>query len=213
MSGGGPAFVKAYWKSRFTDPDAIAHHSSQNQQIATDFIAHARTRKPFAAALAADSLLEIGCGTGELAQMIGRIYSPRVLRATDLSPEAVKAAARLHPGIHFATFDILTDWPAVYSGFDTVVASNVLEHFKNPWLVLDRMLVMARQAIVLVPYRQPVTDLYDDEGGAGHVRSISKATFAGYRIVDDFTFATQGWTYQVRGETPLQLALLLEAKA
>lgn len=212
MSGGGPEFVTAYWKSRFTDPEAIAHHSEQNQQIATDFIAHARTRKPFAAALAADSVLEIGCGTGELAHLIDRTYSPRVLRATDFSPAAVEVAAGLHPGIHFATFDILKDWPAVYSGFSTVIASNVLEHFDNPWLVTDRMLELGAQAVALVPYRQPVRDEYDGEGGPGHVRSFSRATFVNYRTVDHFLFTSKGWGHSSDGEEPQQLAILFEAK-
>lgn len=205
-------FVADYWKQRFSTAEGVAHHSSQNQQIATDFIAHARTRKPFAAALAADSVLEVGCGTGELAQMIDRVYSPRVLRATDLSPAAVAAAVGLHPGINFATFDILHDWPAVYSGFETVIASNVLEHFDNPWLVADRMLEMGKQAIVLVPYRQPARDGYDGEGGAGHVRSFSRATFVNYRTVDHFLFTSKGWQHSSLGESPQQLAVLFEAK-
>lgn len=212
MSGGGPEFVKDYWHLQFSTPEGIRHHADQNRLLSTDFIAHARLRKPFAQALAADSVLEIGCGTGELAHLIDRVYSPRVLRATDFSRDAVAVAARTHPALHFATFDILKDWPAVYSGFDTVVASNVLEHFDNPWLVTDRMLEMGRQAIALVPYRQPVRDEYDGEGGPGHVRSMSRATFVNYRLVDHFIFKSKGWSHSSAGEEPLQLAVLLEAK-
>ncbi len=206
------SIARDYWASRFSDPEGVKHHADQNQTIAKDFLAWARIRKPFATALSADSVLEIGCGTGDLAWQIDRVYSPRVLRATDLSPEAVKAARERYPSLLFAEFDILTDWPSVYSGFSTVVASNVLEHFKNPWLVLDRMLEIGEQALVLVPYRQPLSDAYDAEGGAGHVRSLSRASFANYRLVDSFTFKTRGWQHSVNGEEPLQLAALLEAK-
>jgi SAM-dependent methyltransferase len=206
------ALVADYWGRRFQDAAAIEHHREQNKTIAEDFIGEARRRKPFAAALSADSLLEIGCGTGELAYLIDRTYSPRVLRATDFAPGAVKAAYDQHPNINFAVFDILKDWPSVYSGFATVVASNVLEHFRNPWLVLDRMLEIGRQALVLTPYDQRPVDGYDGEGGAGHVTRFTKATYAPYRLIDSFTFATNGWRHVEGSKEPLQLAVLIEAK-
>lgn len=210
-----------YWDGRFSETDAIRHHRRQNQQISHDFlraVKRARTGPPGRGAYFNDALrgahsfIEIGCGTGEMAAMIKSKYETPVTYATDLSPEAVRTAQRYHTKVRYERFDILEDWPTHLANFSLAIASNVLEHFKDPWLVLDRMLVLAEQAIVLVPYRQPLGDAYDAEGGAGHVYRFTVGSFSAYRVVDWFTFATHGWQHRTGRERPLQLAVLLKPR-
>lgn len=206
--------VNRYWEGRYSDLEGVQHHAAQNFRISRDFLRAVRRRQPvFQQALRrADSILELGCGTGELAAMVARQYHPRVLFATDFAEMAIRAASTLHPEVRFDRFDILRDWPTPLGGFELAIASNTLEHFRDPHLVLSRMLELAQQAIILVPYRQPVTDGYDAEGGPGHAFRFTRETFRRYRTLASFTFATDGWQHRSADEEPLQLAVLLEPK-
>lgn len=202
--------VEIYWKERFTSREGVMHHGQQNMQISRDFLLHARTRGLFANALSSDRIIEIGCGTGEMSALIKGRYGTRLLYATDFSRAAVDAAQKRHPEVNYWVFDVLNDPPC--GQFDVAIASNVLEHFTQPYAVIDRMLTLAPLVIVLIPYKQPVRDGYVDEGGAGHVFKFSKKTFKPYRVIDSFLFDTDGWQHRSGNETPKQLAVLLSAK-
>lgn len=197
----------AYWEMRYTDHDSIEHHSRQNLRIATDFCSHARSRKIFADALSCESIIEIGCGTGELSVMVKAMYSTSVYYATDFCVPVVKVANDRYPAVNFWKYDILKDDP--FRRFDLAISSNTLEHFADPYTVITRMFDLAPTLLFLVPYEQPVTDGYDAEGGAGHVFKFSEKTFSQYTIRDSFTFETRGWNYSSEGEIPLQLAVLI----
>ncbi len=199
-----------YWATRFTDPQAIAHHVRQNQQISQDFYLHSRNRWQFRRALSQSSIIEIGCGSGDFAQIIGRYYQPQNFVSTDFSAEAVIAASERLPHLNFRQHDILTD--PIFGHFDLAVASNVLEHFKHPHAVIEKMLKFAPQALAIVPYGQPLGDGYEGEGGAGHVYTFRSSTFDHYFIHDRFLFETEGWQHSTAGERPRQLAVLFSKK-
>lgn len=202
--------VERYWNERFSLQEGIVHHSTQNLTISKDFLIGARTKSAFGDALSSHKIIEVGCGTGELSVLIRHIYKTRLMYATDFSREAVKTAQSRHVGVNFWVYDVLNDPPC--GEFDLAIASNVIEHFRNPYAVVDKMLILAPLVIVLIPYRQPVMDGYDDEGGAGHVYEFSKKTFKRYHVVDSFIFNTEGWQHRSGKEKPQQLAVLLSAK-
>lgn len=206
--------ARAYWAGRYSEQDAIKHHSDQNRAITRDFLQAVEWGGPIHATLrGAKSILEVGCGTGELAAEILDRFHPVWLLATDASAEAVAAGRERHPEVPFAACALenaqILDLGA---RVDLVICSNTLEHFRKPHQAIKAMFTVGRQLLLLVPYRQPVTDSYDGEGGAGHVSKFSLTSFRRYRIVDSVVFATEGWTYSSKGETPKQLAVLLEAK-
>lgn len=207
-----------YWNSRYGSPDGVTHHSRQNRLISVDFLDVLDRREGIDGLsfqmrrLLSGNVIEIGCGTGELAAEIADRYLPRLMFATDFSENAVRQARDLHPGVRFEKFDILNHWPTLLGGFDVAISSNTLEHFRDPHLVIDRMLTLAPRAILLVPYRQPVTDSYETEGGAGHAVTFTLKTFKPYRVLDHFTFVTHGWQHRAKRETPRQLAILLARK-
>lgn len=218
MSATTSAVVAGYWSTQYTDADALAHHRRQNATLAHDFLSVVKRMRELPgnpggkfnnALRGAHSVIEIGCGTGELAAAIDERYCPAVTYATDLSLDAVKAARQMFPKVRFEVFDILDHWPTPLGGFTVAVASNVLEHFRDWTVILDRMLVLAEKAIVVVPYRQAVRDGYAGEGGAGHVVCFTKASFKRYRVLDAFTFETRAWVHRSGAETPRQLALLI----
>lgn len=196
-----------YWKERYATAENLEHHSNQSLQISRDFLREARQRKPFAEALSLDHIIEIGCGTGELAHLVRSTYNTDVYYATDFSKTAVQAAQKRFISVNFWQFDILKDKP--FKKFDLAISSNCLEHFSHPHAVIEKMFALAPKIILLVPYKQPVTDGYETEGGAGHAYEFDEGTFTPYTTEDFFTFQTHGWQHSSVGEIPLQLAVLI----
>ena len=79
--------------------------------------------------LAGERLLDLGCGAGVLAQVLGSRY--REIHGLDLSARAVAAAA--HRGMRAQTWD-LNDAPLPYPAeyFDAVTALSVLQYVLDP---------------------------------------------------------------------------------
>lgn len=198
-----------YWSVRYTDPEGIKHHRNQNLTITRDFVRACQFRKPFTDALAQRSIIEVGCGTGEMAAYLKRLYNTRIYYATDMSRDAVKTAQERFPQVNFWVYDVLRDPPPIYCFL--CLSSNTLEHFTNPSEVIEKMFELGKQLLLLVPYAQPTTDDFDHEGGAGHVSTFTEETFADYNVVDMFTFETKGWAHSSAGEKPMQFAVLINA--
>ena len=75
-------------------------------------------------------LLEVAAGTGSLAAAAKQRGAGRVL-ATDLSPNMVALATRLHPSIEFREADV-ENLPVAEGTFDCVVCNFGLGHFPVP---------------------------------------------------------------------------------
>ncbi len=197
----------AYWEQRFSNSTAVAHHARQNKAISRDFFAEAVKHPKFVKALSVKRIIEVGSGTGELCALIHERFSPEVLHGSDFSRAAVNVALKRHPWIVFWVYDVLMDDPM--GRYDLCVSSNVLEHFREPFTVLERMFALASTVLLILPYRQPILDGYDGEGGAGHVASFAKRSFRFYTLMDAFTFKTDGWQH---GRNPQQIAVLLRRR-
>ena len=195
--------ARDYWDSEYSDNSE--HHANQNAQITDDFLSAA---DPLFLDLLqrADSILEVGCGTGHFIGTVQGRYGTRKAVGNDLSSEALATAAHLWPGVSFEKGDI-RDWSG--ASYDVAICSNVLEHFRDPEPVLEKLLDVAAAVIILVPDGQPVTDGYEAEGGAGHVHTFTLASFENYRVLGSFVFQTPGWQHSSADEVPRQLAVAL----
>lgn len=99
------------------------------------------------AAYVVGSVLDLGCGYGELAQFVKGKYL-----GIDFSPFVVEKAKEMRPGVQFLVGDIL-DLPDV-GQFDTVAMLEVVEHLDDPPHVVDLVRPLARRRIVIsVPKR------------------------------------------------------------
>ena len=203
-----------YWEERFSlDPSKrvnISHHSQQNSHITNDFI------KNISPAInnylsESKSLIEIGCGTGELSYSLSKIFQLNIT-GTDLSPSGIEFANSqyVNNNLKYESFDCLTE--TISDFYDLSICSNTLEHFLNPYEMIDRILEFSKKLIILVPYNQPITDGYSCEGGAGHVFQFTDESFDDYKILDSFKFTTIGWQYSSRGEVPTQLCITISKK-
>ncbi len=204
---------KIYWEKRF-DEAAIAH-SQQNGQISSDFFLKIKKWKSFDDYIKkSNSILEVGCGTGEFCNTLFSQYpnTQKNILGTDISKKAILFASENYSNenLSFQVFDSLNHNIEDLGGFDLIVSSNTLEHFRDPYVVIDNMVENSKVVLILVPYEQPCTDGYDKEGGAGHVFTFTLDSFVKYETLDSFEFETSGWQYSSKGEKPLQLAVLLK---
>lgn len=198
-----------YWDMRYSLPEGIEHHAKQNEQIARDFSNHVQARTLFRSEINEKLAVEVGCGTGDLTSILTDVHYCAI-EGTDLSGLAIEIAKIRFPHLIFKQHNILTDKPL--GKYEVAIASNVVEHFKNPRRVINKMFKMAPTVVVVAPYNQPVTDGYDAEGGAGHVSTITYGTFDPYELVSGFLFRTKGWDYSSNGEIPTQVAVILRQK-
>jgi SAM-dependent methyltransferase len=183
--------------------------SRQNARITRDFAAAVRGAPLFVDVLTSSfPIVEIGCGTGELSAMLAREFRAWVT-GIDISETAITTARKQFGDVaYFAAMDF--DGPSSILRGDLVVSSNTLEHFTAWREVLDRWLQIAPRVLLIVPYREtwPMGE-NDTDGGRAHVTTFSEDSFDAYRVLDWFTFASDGW---LMGDNPRQLAILIEAE-
>jgi 2-polyprenyl-3-methyl-5-hydroxy-6-metoxy-1,4-benzoquinol methylase len=203
-----------YWEERFSTDHSkrnnSIHHSEQNIYISGDFIKN-MTQTIGEYLNKSNSLIEIGCGTGELSYKLSQIFKLNIT-GTDLSPNGIEFANSkyVNENLTYKSFDCLKE--NISELYDLSICSNTLEHFLNPYEMIDRILDFSKNLIILVPYNQPVTDGYSCEGGAGHVFQFTDESFNNYKVLDSFKFTTPGWQYSSKGEIPTQLCIMITKK-
>jgi ubiquinone/menaquinone biosynthesis C-methylase UbiE len=196
-----------YWDNRYTYHSD--HHSDQNSTISIDFLKQA-DNAILERLQDSKSILEIGCGTGEFCELIKKKFNTISVTGIDVSDPAIEICKKKYPDINFYVADA-----SVYnfeSKYDIIISSNTLEHFKDPYVVIDRAIKFSNYFLAIVPFKQPCTDGYDGEGGAGHVFTFDVDSFNKYNIISYMTFKTNGWVYSSRGEEPRQLVVLFCTK-
>lgn len=205
--------VITYWDNQYSTNHH--NHTAQNTYIAQDFLRYSKEHAEFDSILhRAKNIVDIGCGTGEFCKLLFENYYENSLEITglDLSECAVSLANSWYKRegdrkLHFRVFNLLKEEPP---RSELLVCSNVLEHFKEPFPIIDKLLSWSENIIIITPYDQDLTDGYDGEGGAGHVFSFKEETYSGHDIVDSFKFFSNGWTFG--SGLPLQYAVLMKGK-
>jgi SAM-dependent methyltransferase len=82
------------------------------------------------------SVLEIGCGSGKLAALLG--FSGALVDAVDYSEEAIKVAVSQFniPGVTYSC----KDFQSIKGSYDAIIMQGVLEHMDDPFNMLTTML-------------------------------------------------------------------------
>ena len=114
------------------------------------------------------SLLDIGCGSGELLKELS--LSPEIaLSGVDFSATAIGQVSRSVEG-DFAVADIEEEPPTLRA--DVAVCSEVLEHLTNDGSAIRNMSACVKHLVVTVP-AGPLTDV---SLAMGHVRHYTKVS-------------------------------------
>lgn len=212
---------KHYSDSEYTTPNQIetflAHHSNQNVLISRDFFkqifnsTEINRRKTLQILMDASTVLELGCGSGELSQDIASLFKLSSILGVDIASSAIDYAnsKNSHANVSYKVFDCMDNIQSNLGFFDLCICSNTLEHFKNPFIILDKMLESSKFVILLVPYNQLKLDENPDGEGINHVFRFTEDTFSSYDVLASFKFQSAGWQHSSAGEQPLQLVVLL----
>ncbi|MCM8781093.1 MAG: polysaccharide deacetylase family protein [Candidatus Omnitrophica bacterium] len=99
------------------------------------------------------SLLDIGCGLGDGCQLLKRCFPLAVIEGADFSPLAIQKAKNKDQDINFFVLDIRRQNPP--HKYDFISLVHILEHFDNPYPILDKCLRYVNKAVFLiVPYTE-----------------------------------------------------------
>lgn len=97
------------------------------------------------------SILDWGCALGDGTQVIAEQFSNASVQGFDSSAAAIGAAATHYPRLQFR----LVGRDCLDERYDAVFCSNTLEHFREPLLILEQQLLLARlYHVLLVPYNE-----------------------------------------------------------
>lgn len=120
---GNEKFLKEY-----TDPKRIESYN--------DIIDAVSEFKVFDSA---NSVFDMGCGTGHLLLAINKRFPNIKLFGSDFSEEAVSFSQKLLPSAEFFTLDIYNIPESFYKKYDVVICSEVLEHLLYPEKALNNI--------------------------------------------------------------------------
>jgi len=155
-----------------------------------------------------DRVLEIGCGLGNLTLYL--LKDTKYILSTDIKPEAVVFAKKRlsnfleNKNLRIECLDILNEDPKKYSGFDTIILFNVLEHIRNDLEAIRKchniLSPTSGKLLLLVPAHKFLYGTLDEE--SGHWMRYSKkdiinlAYNSNFKIIDLFPFnfiGAVGW--------------------
>src|SRR4051812_18498612 len=101
------------------------------------------------------TIADWGCAQGDGTKLIAGYLETARITGIDFADTAIQQARNRYPDLHFDTVDWLGDGEQSPQDFDIVFSSNTLEHFHDPFAVLERISRHASKAILLaLPYRE-----------------------------------------------------------
>jgi ubiquinone/menaquinone biosynthesis C-methylase UbiE len=143
------------------------------------------------------TVLEVGCGLGELIIDLKRLCPSAKLSGLDLSTVAIEACRRAHPDASFYLADIVES--ALDFSFDLVVCSEVTEHVEDPVRALRHMRAMTREGGFLV-LTTPHGRIHSTELAIGHLKHPTRTELtewlheAGFKLVRMRQWGWPGYT-------------------
>lgn len=144
-----------YWDVRFSTDWELLHGPAQSRQFA--WIAVKQLPEWLLYCIRRDSLTVVdwGCAQGDGTDVWASYVPAKNLYGVDFSSAAIEQASDRYPLINFQCSDWLSESEKSVADYDIVFSSNTLEHFSNPYEVLQRLTKRAKKAVVLLlPYKE-----------------------------------------------------------
>lgn len=118
------------------------------------------------------TVLDVGCGNGELLSEVQRVLPGARLTGADISPAVVAANAARFPGMAFTVMNLDEDTAAPMERHDAVVCMEVVEHCLDPEAALGRLAALTGRVLVL---SVPCGPLFALDRQVGHTRHFAPA--------------------------------------
>lgn len=144
-----------YWDTRFSSDWESLNGPAQSRGFA--WLALQEIPEWLLRTIRQDALTVVdwGCAQGEGTNVWASYVPAANLFGVDFSPAAIEKAKEKYPNISFECSDWLKSQQPSLQAFDIVFSSNTLEHFSEPYSVLQQLAKRARKAIVLLlPYKE-----------------------------------------------------------
>lgn len=101
------------------------------------------------------TIADWGCAQGDGTNELAKLLRTARVSGIDFSKVAIAQARLRYPSIDFICADWLMERQPAPARFDVVFSSNVIEHFHDPFGVLNVICQKARKAVLLaIPYRE-----------------------------------------------------------
>lgn len=200
--------IQEYWNNQWRVVTENPIQEEHSQSIPNDFLVNiTKPRQVLEVIKNAKSILDFGSGTGHMCHVVS-LLSRAIVLGSEISEVAVNYANKKYGNgrVSFVLKDMIGGIPDPY---DLIISSNTLEHFKNPFPVIDYLLSKCKHLIVLVPNKGTFSENNAGDGGDGHRFSFSVGSFKDYNVIEAFTFYSWGWTEE---PNPLQLCVLIKGE-
>lgn len=128
------------------------------------------------------SVVDIGCGTGELIKYLFHLKKGCIFSGIDFSEVAINNARNERPNCRFIADDII-NISKYYSDIDYVISFETLEHLNEPQLVINEVYKILRKGgyfIISTPYDNLIA-------GEEHINSFV------FRDMVEFFEYKNGW--------------------
>lgn len=143
---------REYWNTRFDEDWTLAQGEEQTQffaEIAIKLMPDWFLRK---LKIEKMSVCDMGCAKGQAVDYMSKFFGYKIAGA-DFAIEAINHAKESYPENEFTVVD-LNDIPKNFK-YDVVFCSNVLEHFTQPWKIVENLTRNVEKYIVLlIPFQE-----------------------------------------------------------
>lgn len=97
------------------------------------------------------SICDVGCAEGDGVHLLSKYFVDSCVVGSDFSDQAICKAKNHYPDNNFTCENMLE----IQEDYDVLVSSNVLEHFPEPFNIVDTIIPKARKYfIMLIPFKE-----------------------------------------------------------
>lgn len=146
---------KSYWDNRFEQDWSEASGREQTQYFCQLAMRHLPDWLGDAIRTGALTVCDWGCAEGDGTRVLTDALAPAEVVGIDFSDAAIHKATQNYPGLPFRAVNLLEQGVIAAKPFDVIFSSNTLEHFDQPFDVLEKLdPYIGQWLVVLVPYRE-----------------------------------------------------------
>ncbi len=103
------------------------------------------------------SICDVGCALGDAVDVLVNTFPQSTIHGIDFSKEAITKAKKFYPDYSFE----VADMHDLTTQYDVIFSSNTLEHFHDPFPIMQKCMEQAKKYLVLLLPFQDDTGTYE----------------------------------------------------